>query len=168
MLCCSDGKLSLILQEIINHIRGSSHSAAYASSMSPPVAMQIIASMKMIMGEDGTDKGKKRLVQLAENCKYFRQRLKQMGFIVYGHDASPVVPLLLYMPAKIAAFGREMLKRNVAVVVVGFPATPLIESRTRFCLSAAHTREMLDKALEAIDEVGDILQLKYSKQAQKK
>lgn len=155
-------------EEIINHIRGSSHSAAYASSMSPPVVMQIIASMKMIMGEDGTDKGKKRLIQLAENCKYFRQRLKQMGFIVYGHDASPVVPLLLYMPAKIAAFGREMLKRNVAVVVVGFPATPLIESRTRFCLSAAHTREMLDKALEAIDEVGDILQLKYSKQTQKK
>lgn len=42
-----------------------------------------------------------------------------------------------------------MLKRNVAVVVVGFPATPLIESRTRFCLSAAHTREMLDKVGES-------------------
>ena len=49
--------LCLIPQEIINHIRGSSHSAAYASSMSPPVVMQIISSMKMIMGEDGTDKG---------------------------------------------------------------------------------------------------------------
>lgn len=46
-----------IQQEIIDHIRGSSHSAAYASSMSPPVVMQIISSMKMIMGEDGTDKG---------------------------------------------------------------------------------------------------------------
>lgn len=46
-----------IPQEIISHIRGSSHSAAYASSMSPPVVMQIISSMKMIMGEDGTDKG---------------------------------------------------------------------------------------------------------------
>ena len=46
-----------IPKEIINHIRGSSHSAAYASSMSPPVVMQIISSMKMIMGEDGTDKG---------------------------------------------------------------------------------------------------------------
>lgn len=45
-----------------------------------------------------------------------------------------------------SAFGREMLKRNVAVVVVGFPATPLIESRTRFCMSASHTREQLDKA----------------------
>ena len=41
-----------------------------------------------------------------------------------------------------------MLKRNIAVVVAGFPATPLIESRTRFCLSAAHTREMLDKVSE--------------------
>ena len=50
--------LDLISQEIIDHIRGSSHGAAYASSMSPPVALQIISSMKMIMGEDGTDKGK--------------------------------------------------------------------------------------------------------------
>ena len=46
-----------ISQEIIDHIRGSSHSAAYASSMSPPVAMQVISSMKIIMGEDGTDEG---------------------------------------------------------------------------------------------------------------
>ena len=44
-----------------------------------------------------------------------------------------------------SAFSREMLKRNIAVVVVGFPATPIIESRSRFCLSAAHTKEMLDK-----------------------
>lgn len=43
------------------------------------------------------------------------------------------------------AFGREMLKRNIGTVVVGFPATPIIESRARFCVSAAHTREMLDK-----------------------
>lgn len=43
-----------------------------------------------------------------------------------------------------SAFGREMLKRDVGVVVVGFPATPIIESRARFCLSAAHTKEILD------------------------
>ena len=45
-------------QEVIDHIRGSSHSAVYASSMSPPVAMQIMSAMKIIMGEDGTDEGK--------------------------------------------------------------------------------------------------------------
>ena len=62
-----------------------------------------------------------------------------------------------------SAFGREMLKRNIGVVVVGFPATPIIESRARFCLSAAHTKEMLDTALKEINDVGDLLQLKYSR-----
>ena len=38
-----------------------------------------------------------------------------------------------------------MLKRNVAVVIAGFPATSLIEARARICLSASHTMEMLDK-----------------------
>ena len=46
-----------------------------------------------------------------------------------------------------SAFSREMLKRGVAVVIVGFPATSLIEARARICLSASHTREMLDKVM---------------------
>lgn len=50
----------------------------------------------------------------------------------------------LFLFSLCSAFGREMLKRNIGVVVVGFPATPIIESRARFCLSAAHTKEMLD------------------------
>lgn len=45
------------------------------------------------------------------------------------------------------AFGREMLKRNIGVVVVGFPATPIIESRARFCISAAHTKDMLNRVI---------------------
>ena len=43
------------------------------------------------------------------------------------------------------AFSRECLAQGLAIVVVGFPATPIIESRARFCLSAAHTKEMLDR-----------------------
>lgn len=43
------------------------------------------------------------------------------------------------------SFSRDCLERGIGVVVVGFPATPIIESRARFCLSAAHTREMLDR-----------------------
>lgn len=85
-----------------------------------------------------------------------------MGFIVYGDQGSPVIPLLLFNPAKIPAFSRELLKRGIAVVVVGYPATPIITSRARFCISSAHTREDLDKALEVISEVGDTLLLKVS------
>lgn len=153
-------------KELIDYLRHYSHSALYADSMSPPVVQQIISSMKSIMGEDGTTMGADRLRQLSENTTYFRRKLREMGFIIYGNDDSPVVPMMLYMPAKIGAFGREMLKRNIGTVVVGFPATTIIESRARFCVSAAHSREMLDTALAATDEVGDLLQLKYSRRAQ--
>ncbi|KAF6017867.1 SPTLC2 [Bugula neritina] len=153
-------------KKLISYLRKNSHSSAYATSVSPPLIQQIYTSMYTIMGKDGTDDGKNRIAQLAKNAKYFRQKLKELGFIIYGHEDSPVVPLLLFMPAKVGAFGREMLKRGVATVVVGFPATPIIESRARFCLSAAHTPQMIDEALQTINEVGDLLKLKYSRRTQ--
>lgn len=62
-----------------------------------------------------------------------------------------------------SAVVRTLTKRKIAVVGVGFPATPIMEGRIRFCLSAAHTKEQLDYALSVIDEIGDTLGLKYSR-----
>ena len=70
---------------------------------------------------------------------------------------------MLYSGSKIPAFSRECLQRGLAVVVVGFPAVPLLLGRVRFCLSAAHTREMLEDALAKIDEVADMTLIKYDK-----
>lgn len=148
---------------LVDYLRRHSHSAVYATAMSPPVTEQVIRAMKCIMGKDGGDEGMRRVRQLAENTRYFRARLKEMGFIIYGNDDSPVVPILLYMPGKVVAFAREMLERRIGVVVVGFPATPITEARARFCLSAAHTRDMLDKVLHHLNEVGDLLCLKFSR-----
>ena len=58
---------------------------------------------------------------------------------------------------------RTLTTRHIAVVGVGFPATAIMEGRIRYCLSAAHTKEQLDYALEVIDEVSDQLGLKYSR-----
>ncbi|KJE89979.1 serine palmitoyltransferase [Capsaspora owczarzaki ATCC 30864] len=149
-------------KEIINHMRTHAHSSFHATSMSAPVAQQIISSMTVIMGRDGTDDGQRRIAQLADNARFFRTELKKMGFIVYGNDASPIVPLMIFQASKIAAFSRECLKRGVGIVVVGFPATPIITSRARFCLSASHTREDLEKALAVISEVGNLLGMKVS------
>jgi serine palmitoyltransferase len=44
-----------------------------------------------------------------------------------------------------SAFSRELLQRKIAICVVGYPATPIITSRARFCLSASHTRKDLGK-----------------------
>uniref|UniRef100_A0A8C5PCE2 serine C-palmitoyltransferase n=1 Tax=Leptobrachium leishanense TaxID=445787 RepID=A0A8C5PCE2_9ANUR len=153
-------------QELVDSLRAHSHSAVYATSMSPPVAEHIIRVMKCIMGYDGTLVGFQRVQQLAQNTKYFRRRVQELGFITYGNEDSPVVPVLLYMPGKVGAFARHMLKRKIGVVVVGFPATPITEARARFCISAAHTKEMLDAVLTAMDELGDFLRVKYSRQGE--
>ncbi|KAG2223503.1 hypothetical protein INT45_001251 [Circinella minor] len=149
---------------VIDHLRLKNHSFCYAETMTPPVTQQVLASLGIMRGEDGTENGRMRIRQLADNAQYFAVKLRELGFIVYGDEGSPVVPLLLFNPAKISAFSREMLKRGVAICVVGYPATPIISSRARFCVSAAHTREDLDHALELISEVGDLLMLKFKKQ----
>eukprot|EP00731_Ephydatia_muelleri_P037520 Em0495g1a len=129
--------------------------------MSATCVQQTLSVLEIMLVEDGTDEGgMRRIAQLAENARYFRKRLREMGFIIYGNDVTPVVPMLIFEPGKVTMFSREMLRRKISVVVVGFPATTIVESRSRMCLSALHTREMLDLALKEIDEVGDMLVMK--------
>lgn len=122
--------------------------------MSPVVLAQICTSMGSIVGPDavkivpalaklpphvmdGRD-GQDRLRRLAFNCRYLSGGLRKLGFIVYGHQDSPIVPMLIFAPAKMGLFSRLMLERyKIVVVVVAYPATPLVSSRVRFCLSAA-------------------------------
>lgn len=49
----------------------------------------------------------------------------------------------------------------IVVVVVAYPATPLVTSRVRFCVSAAHNKDDIDTVLRACDEIGDVLDLKH-------
>lgn len=64
-----------------------------------------------------------------------------------------------------SAVVRVLLDRKIAAVGVGFPATPIMAGRIRFCLSAAHTKEQLDHALDILDGVAGELGLKYSRKA---
>ncbi|KAH3901825.1 probable Serine palmitoyltransferase 2 [Saccharomycodes ludwigii] len=134
----------------------------YAEPSPPPVLAQIYSSMSIIKGDLNPGEGEERLARIAFNSRYLRLGLQRLGFIVYGIADSPVIPLLLYVPSKMPEFSRLMLQRNIAVVVVAYPATPLIESRVRFCVSASLTKEDIDYLLRHIDEVGDMLFLKSS------
>lgn len=149
-------------KHMVDKLRTSHAGNIYGEAPSPPVLMQIASSLRIIAGELVPGQGEERLQRLAFNARYLRLGLKRLGFIVYGQDDSPIIPVMLYNPAKMPAFSHEMLKRKIAVVVVGYPATPLVTSRARFCVSAAHNKDDLDRLLTACDEVGDILQLKFS------
>ena len=151
-------------KKLISHLR--KHSIAYnhTEPMQPPICTQVITSLRIIKGDQCPGEGQKRLIAIRENSIYFMRELKKMGFLVLGDEGSPIVPVLILNPAKISAFSREAMVRGVATVVVGFPATDIHESRVRFCISASHTREDLDKVLQITSEIGDVLRMKYAKQ----
>ncbi|KAK1254181.1 hypothetical protein MKX08_008176 [Trichoderma sp. CBMAI-0020] len=149
-------------KHIIDKLRSTNVCSIYGEAPSPFVLMQILTSIKLINGEICPGQGEERLQRIAFNSRYLRLGLKRLGLIVAGSDDSPIIPVLLYNPGKMPAFSREMLKRNISVVIVGYPATPLISSRARFCISAAHNKDDLDRMIRACDEVGDMLQIKFS------
>lgn len=148
-------------KEVVATMRRHCSGAVYSQSLSPVACQQIISALKIIAGLDGTDNGAVRLQQLKDNANYFRRRLIAMGAKVLGDNDSPVVPVLIGDPAKLSAFSRECLNHNLAVVVVGFPATAILSSRARFCISASHTKEDLDTAVEKLDYIMNRVHLKY-------
>ncbi|KAG7095718.1 hypothetical protein E1B28_006431 [Marasmius oreades] len=129
-----------------------------------PVSSKILPSWMTLPPElSSGEEGRTRLRRLAFNSFYLHRGLDKLGFITYGHPASPIVPLILFNPGKMMMFHRMMKDREVpiVVVVVAYPATPLITTRVRFCVSASHTKEDIDCVLRACDEIGDIMDLKH-------
>lgn len=151
-------------RKVIQKIRARNMANVYAESVSPPVLAQIQAALKTITGELVPGEGKERLQRLAFNSRYIRLGLHRLGFIISGLHDSPIIPIMLYQPQKMPAFSRMMLELNIAVVVVGYPATPLTSSRVRLCVSSSLTKDDLDRLLIAIDEVGTSLNLKMSQE----
>ncbi|CEP63077.1 serine C-palmitoyltransferase LCB2 LALA0_S07e01882g [Lachancea lanzarotensis] len=149
-------------KNIVDRLRCDLTTTNYSESVPPPVLAQTCTSLRIIAGDLNPGEGLERLQRITFNSRYLRLALRRLGFIVYGVADSPVVPMLLYAPSKMPAFSRMMLQRKIAVVVVAYPATPLIESRVRFCISSALTKEDIDYLLRHVNEVGEKLFLKVS------
>lgn len=147
---------------IINRLRQNYITQNYSESVPPPVLAQIIASLQIIEGSINPGEGKERLQRIAFNSRYLRLGLKRLGFIVYGADDSPVIPLLVFLPAKMPSVSRMLYEMGIAVVIVSYPATPLISARVRLCVSSALTKDDLDYVLTKFSEIGDLIYLKFS------
>jgi serine palmitoyltransferase len=137
--------------EIVQHHPGPAHPSQLPGWMDLPPSLR-----------DGSE-GRMRLRRIAFNARYLSRGLAKLGFITYGHTDSPIVPLLLFGPGKMCVFHRMMRARKtpIVVVVVAYPATPLVTTRVRFCVSAAHTKDDIDTVMRACDEIGDVLDLKH-------
>lgn len=147
---------------LIDFLRAECPANLYATAMSAPAVEMVLSALHVMRGDDGSNRGKTKIAQLRDNANYFRAKLLDQGYNVLGDWDSPVMPIMIFNPAKLPAASREMFRRGVAVVVVGFPATPLLTARMRVCISASHSREDLDFALEMFEDLADDCALRYA------
>ncbi|KAG5466624.1 hypothetical protein LSCM1_00789 [Leishmania martiniquensis] len=140
-------------KQLIHYLRQHSSIALHFDPLAPPCAQQVLSVLHVLLGKDGTDLGQKRINQLKENSAFFRRGLIDLGLAVLGDDSSPVIPVMCYNLGRLSTLSRMCLERGVAIVVVGYPATKLLECRVRFCVSACHTREDLQHTLDVMKEL---------------
>src|SRR4051812_29601742 len=92
------------------------------------------------------------VTRLRENTMYFRSELTKRGVTV-REGVHPIVPIIIGDTAKAISMSAKLLDRGVYVSGFGFPVVPQGQARLRCQISAAHTREHLDRAIQAIVEV---------------
>ena len=131
-------------KKTISLLRNNSYSYVYGNAMSPVAAQQIISCLEIINSPEGM----RKIAQLRKNSISLRTKFIDAGCHVLGDLESPVIPVMIYHPAKIKDISRICLKNGVAIVVVGYPACSIDACRIRFCVSAGHTEEDIEKGFQ--------------------
>jgi glycine C-acetyltransferase len=91
--------------------------------------------------------------KLEENTKYFKKEIIEAGFDIKPGD-SPIVPIMLYDAALSQKFAEKLLDEGVYAIGFFYPVVAKGQARIRTQISAAHTKEHLDKAIAAFIKVG--------------
>ena len=133
-------------KEIIDLLRQRSRPYLFSNSVAPAI---VGASLEMLdMLGESTDLRD----HLEEITTYYRKKLVDNGFdIIEG--THPCVPVMLYDEIKTAEFARRMMEKGIYVVAFSYPVVPKGKARIRTQLSASHTKEDIDRAVEAFIEV---------------
>lgn len=134
-------------KEIIEILRQRSRPYLFSNSLAP---MIVGASIKVfeLLKKDTSLRDK-----LEWNTNYFKEGMKKAGFDIIDGD-SAIVPVMLYDAKLSQVMADKLLEKGVYVIGFFFPVVPQDKARIRVQLSAAHTKEHLDKAVQAFTEVG--------------
>jgi glycine C-acetyltransferase len=132
---------------LIEFLRQKSRPYTFSNTMPPSVVVASIEAIKII------EENPAIVNQLRENTAYFRRCIVELGFkIIEG--VHPIVPVMVGEAAIAQDMSQELLKEGVYIKGLWYPVVPKGEARLRAQNSAAHTREDLDRALDAFDKVG--------------
>ena len=134
-------------KEIIDMLRQRSRPYLFSNSVAPSIVGASIEMFRMLGENDELHS------RLMENVEYFRTRMLEAGFDIKPTQ-SAICAVMLYDAKLSQDFAAEMQKEGIYVTGFYYPVVPKDQARIRVQLSAAHTREQLDKAIEAFIPVG--------------
>lgn len=139
-------------KEIIDILRQRSRPYLFSNSLAPAIVGATLKVFDLI--ENDTSLRDK----LEENTNYFRTKMEEAGFDLVGADAA-IVPVMLYDAKLSQDMANALLDEGIYVIGFFFPVVPKEKARIRVQLSAAHTKEHLDKAIAAFIKVGKALEV---------
>ncbi len=139
-------------KEIIEILRQRSRPYLFSNSLSPIITGASIAVLDML--ESSTELRD----TLEQNTKYFKEKMIALGFEIKP-GASPIVPVMLYDAPLSQKFADMLLEEGVYAVGFFYPVVPKGAARIRTQLSAAHSKDDLDKAVAAFEKVGKALEV---------
>lgn len=137
-------------KEIIELLRQRSRPYLFSNSLAPAIVGASIKVFDMLKN-DSTLR-----TQLKSNTSYFKEGLKSAGFDIIDGD-SAIVPVMLYDAKLSQKMAKMLLEEDIYVIGFFYPVVPKGKARIRVQLSAAHTKEHLDKAILAFKKVGKSL-----------
>jgi glycine C-acetyltransferase len=134
-------------KEVVSWLRQRSRPYLFSNSVAPPI---VAASLKVF---DMMSDGRALRAQLNRNSSHFRQRMSDAGFRLSGKDHA-IIPVMLGDAKLASEMAERMLQRGIYVVGFSFPVVPKEQARIRTQMSAAHSLEQVDQAIDAFIVVG--------------
>jgi glycine C-acetyltransferase len=132
---------------VIDWLRQRSRPYLFSNSIPPVVAAVSLRVLELV--RDSAD----LRIRLQDNAKYFRAGLTQSGFSLPSGE-HPIIPVMIGDATLATRMAERLLREGIYVVGFSFPVVPKGQARIRTQMSAAHTREQLDRALAAFAKVG--------------
>jgi glycine C-acetyltransferase len=132
---------------VIEWLRQRGRPFLFSSAVTVPDAAACLAALDLL--EASTE----LVDRLWANAQYFKAEMKRLGFDT-GLSATPITPVMLGEAQLAQQFSRALFENGVFAMAIGFPTVAKGKARIRVMLSAAHSRDDLDKGLEAFSKVG--------------
>ena len=134
-------------KDIISFLRQKSRPYLFSNSLAPVICAASLVALDLVEKEPELRKN------LHDNTSFFRKEIKNLGFSIL-EGSHPIVPVMIRDDAKATQFARSLLEEGIYAVAFSYPVVPQGSSRIRLQLSAAHTKEDLERALSIFRKLG--------------